>query len=38
MDRVTPAVLAEGLFCLHGSGVELAESVFSSDDTGTFIP
>jgi len=31
-----PAVLAEGLLRLHGAGVELAESVFSSDDTGTF--
>ena len=28
-----PAVLAEGLLCLHGAGVELAKSVFSSDDT-----
>jgi len=26
-----PAVLAEGLLRLHGVGVELAESVFSSD-------
>jgi len=33
-----PAVLAEGLFRLKGAGVELAESVFSSDDTGTFTP
>ena len=33
-----PAVLAEGLLRLHGAGVELAESVFSSDDTGTFTP
>ena len=32
------AVLVEGLLRLHGSGVELAESVFSSDDTGTFTP
>jgi len=30
-----PAVLAEGLLCLHGAGVELSESVFSLDDTGT---
>ena len=33
-----PAVLAEGLLRLHGAGVELAESVFSSDNTGTFTP
>ena len=33
-----PAVLAEGLLRLNGAGVELAESVFSSDDTGTFTP
>jgi len=33
-----PAVLAEGLLRLHGAGVEFAESVFSSDDTGTFTP
>jgi len=33
-----PAVLAEGLLRLYGAGVELAESVFSSDDTGTFTP
>ena len=32
------AVLAEGLLCLHGVGVELAESGFSSDDMGTFAP
>ena len=31
-----PAVLAEGLLHLDGVGVELAESVFFSDDTGTF--
>ena len=31
-----PAVLAEGQLRLHGNGVELAESVFFSDDTGTF--
>jgi len=30
-----PAVLAEGLLRLHGVGAELAESVFSSGDTGT---
>ena len=33
-----PAALAEGLLRLHGAGVELAESVFSSDDMGTFTP
>jgi len=33
-----PTVLAEGLLRLHGVGIELAESVFSSDDTGTFTP
>ena len=33
-----PTVLAEGLLCLHGVGVELAESGFSSDDMGTFAP
>ena len=33
-----PAVLAEGFLRLHGAGVELAESGFSSDDTGTFTP
>ena len=33
-----PAVLAEGLLRLHGLGVKLAESVFSSGDTGTFYP
>ena len=33
-----PAVLAEGPLRLHGVGVEFAESVFSSDDTGTFTP
>ena len=33
-----PAALAEGLLRLHGAGVELAESAFSLDDTGTFIP
>ena len=31
-----PAVFAEGLLRLHGAGIELAESIFSSDDTGTF--
>ena len=30
-----PAVFAEGLLRLHGAGVELAESVFSSGDMGT---
>ena len=29
-----PAVLAEGLLRLNGAGVELAESVAYSDDTG----
>ena len=29
--------MAEGLLRLRGVGVELAESVFSSGDTGTFI-
>ena len=33
-----PAVFAKGLLRLHGADVELAESVFSSDDTGTFTP
>jgi len=33
-----PVVLVEGLLRLCGAGVKLAESVFSSDDTGTFIP
>jgi len=33
-----PAVLAERLLRLHSAGVELAESVFSSDDTDTFTP
>ena len=33
-----PAVLAEGLLRLHGAGAELAESDFSSGDTGTFTP
>jgi len=33
-----PAVLAEGLLRLHGAGVELAELIFSSDDTGTYTP
>jgi len=33
-----PVVLAEGLFCLHGDGVELGESVFSLDDTIIFTP
>ena len=28
-----PAVLAEGLLSLYGTGVELTESAFSSDDT-----
>ena len=31
-----PAVLTEGLLRLHDAGVELAESVFPSGDTGTF--
>ena len=33
-----PAVLAEGPLRLYGVGVEFAESVFSSDDTGNFTP
>ena len=33
-----PAVLAEGLLRLYGAGVVLAESVFSSEDMGTFTP
>ena len=31
-----PVVLVEGLLRLCGAGVKLAESVFSSGDTGTF--
>jgi len=31
-----PAVMADGLLRLHGAGVELAESVLSSGDVGTF--
>jgi len=34
--RELPAVLAEGLRRLRGAGVELAEPVFSSGDTGTY--
>jgi len=33
---VLPVKLVDELLRLHGIGVELAESVFSSDDTGTF--
>ena len=33
-----PAFLAEELLRLHGVGVELSESVFFSDDTGTLTP
>ena len=33
-----PAVLVKGMLCLNGSGVELTESVFSSNDTSTFTP
>jgi len=33
-----PAVLAEGPLRLNGAGVDLAESVFSSDDAGNFTP
>lgn len=36
MGKVTHTVLAEGLPRLYGAGAELAESVFPSDDTGTF--
>ena len=32
------AVLVKGMLCLNGSGVELTESVFSSNDTSTFTP
>jgi len=32
------AVLAEGPLRLNGAGVELSESVFFSDDTGTLTP
>jgi len=31
-------VLASRLLRLHGAGVEIAESVFNSDDMGTFVP
>ena len=33
-----PAVLAKGLLRRYGAGVELAESVLSLDETGTFSP
>jgi len=32
------AVVSEGPLRLNGAGVELVESVFSSDDTGTCTP